>query len=303
MMHSRRHLGLTLALALGALALAAPLAAAQSLSAVDILTAIDARGGITGVGSQVAFLSFRIQDRNGSVQQASFVSFAKTSADPTIPDAGLVYFLAPPAETCGTIFLTIDRKVPGVATELYLYLPALGLPKELVSSGERKGSFAGSNIQFDQIGRSELAQDFAGEILGEASLDVAVDGVAQSRRVYVLHLTANPATNPKESFPDRTIWVDAEGFLVLAMESRNNLGKLQDVLRVAALATFRERLEYTEMTVTNVLDSSSTTVTVQHREDVGELSDAVFDPAALAQFDPRSYNAVLTVKIPDPVCP
>ncbi len=286
-----------------ALSLGSVGAAAQSLGASDILAAIDARGGITGVGSQVAFLSFVVQDKNGSVQEASFVSFAKTSSDPQVPDAGLIYFLAPPAETCGTVFLTIDRKISGQSTELYLYLPALGMPKELVSSGERKGSFAGSNIQFDQIGRSELATNFVGELLGETTLDVTVEGVATSRPVYVLHLTANPSTNPNETFPDRTVWVDKEGFLVLAMESKNTLGKLQNVLRVNALATFESRLEYTDMTVSNVLDTSSTRVTVSDREDVGEFPDSMFDPAALAQFNPLAWNNLLQVKVPDPVCP
>lgn len=277
--------------------------AAFGQSAADILAAVDARGGITGVGSQIAFLSFVIQDRNGSVQEAAFVSFAKTSADPAVPDAGLIYFLAPPAETCGTVFLTIDRKVAGEPTELHLYLPALGMPKELVSSGERKGSFAGSNIQFDQIGRSELATNFSGQLLGETTLDVAVDGLPASRAVYVVRLTANPSTNPNESFPDRTMWVDKEAFLVLAMESTNTVGKLQNVMRVGALGTYKDRLEYTQMTVTNALDSSSTTVTVTQRQDAGDLPNAIFDSAALASFDPRAYNDLLLVKVPDPVCP
>jgi hypothetical protein len=277
--------------------------AAKAQSAADILAAVDARGGITGYGSQVSFLSFVIQDKNGSVQESTFVSFAKTSEDPQVSDSGLIYFLAPPAETCGTIFLTVDRKVAGQSTELYLYLPALGMPKELVSSGERKGSFAGSNIQFDQIAGSELAADFVGELLGEAALDVTVNGAAESRRVYVVHLTANPDTNPNETFPDRTIWVDADGFLVLAMESKNALGKLQDVLRVNALGAFEGRLEYTQMTVSNVLDSSSTTVTVSDREDVGDFPDSMFDPTALAQFDARAFNDLLQVKVPDPICP
>jgi hypothetical protein len=285
------------------LALGSVCAGAQSLGAADILAAIDARGGITGVGSQIAFLSFVVQDRNGTVQESTFVSFGKTSADAQVADAGLIYFLAPPAETCGTVFLTIDRKIPGQPTELYLYLPALGMPKELISTGERKGSFAGSNIQFDQIGQSELAANFTGELLGEAMLDATVNGAAESRRVYVLRLTANASTNPNETFPDRTIWVDAEGFLVLAMESRNTLGKLQDVLRVAALATFEGQLEYAQMSVSNVLDTSSTTVTVLAREDVGELPDSLFDPAALSEFDPRAWNDLLQVDVPDPVCP
>lgn len=300
-----RRLSLSLhALALlAALSASAVVAQAQTPTAVEILSAIDARGGITGIGSQIAFLSFVVQDRNGSVQESTFVSFGRTSAAVAVADAGLIYFLAPPAETCGTVFLTIDRKTPGRPTELYLYLPALGLPKELVSSGERKGSFAGSNIQFDQIGQSELGANFNGELLGETTVGVALDGAAASRRVYVLHLTANPATNPNETFPDRTAWVDAESFLVLAMESRNALGKLQDVLRVTALATFEGRLEYAQMSVSNVLDTSSTTVTVLAREDVGEFPDSMFDPDALAQFDPRAWNHILQTQVPDPVCP
>jgi hypothetical protein len=278
-------------------------AQAQSLTAADIVREIDARGGIAGIGSQIAFLSFTIQDKNGSVQESSFVSFGKTSADPQVPDSALIYFLAPPAETCGTVFLTVDRKVPGQATELYLYLPALGQTKQLVSSGERTGSFAGSNIQFDQMGRSELSSKFNAELLGETTLTVSVDGVPQDRRVYVLHLVANAQTNPSESFPERTMWVDAEQFLVLASESKNTVGKLQSVLRADALVTFRDRLEYAVMTVSNVLDNSWTTVRVADREDVGELADSLFDPALLPQFDPRQFNDRLQVQVPDPICP
>ncbi len=277
--------------------------AAQGQSAADTLAAVDARGGIFGNGSQVTFLSFAVRDKSGSVQESYYVAFSRGSDDPAVPDAGLVYFLAPPAETCGMIFLTIDHKLPGQASEIYMYLPAAGVPKEYASAEERKGSFAGSDIQLDQIGRSELATDFVGELMGEATLDVVLDGVAASRGVYVLHLTANPSTNPDESFPDRTLWVDKEAFLILAMESTNELGKLQNVLRVDALGTFEGRLEYTQMSVSNVLASSSTTVTISDREDVGDLPDSTFSHDALAQFDPRAWNALLQVKVPDPVCP
>ena len=279
------------------------LAQAQSLTAIDIVREIDARGGIAGIGSQIAFLSFTIQDKNGSVQELSFVSFGKTSADPQVPDSALIYFLAPPALPCGAMLLTVDRKLSGQPAEFYFFHPALNRVKEFTSTSERKGSFAGSNIQFDQISRSELAEDFTGELLGETTLDVTVNGVAESRRVYVLHLTANPETNPDESFPDRTIWVDAEQSLVLASESTNTLGKLQDVLRISALVTFEDRLEWMQMIVTNVLDSSSTTVRVTDRADVGELPDSLFDPALLPQFDPRQFNERLQVQVPDPVCP
>jgi len=276
---------------------------AQSLSAADILREIDARGGIAGIGSQIAFLSFTIQDKNGSVQESSFVSFGKTSADAQVPDSTLTYFLTPPALPCGAMLLTVDRKLPGQATELYFYHPALGQPKQFVSSGERKGSFAGSNIQFDQMGRSDLCSQFDAELISESTLSVAVDGTAQDRRVYVLRLVANAQTNPDESFPERTMWVDAEQFLVLASESTNTVGKLQSIMRANGLVTFKTRLEYAVMTVSNVLDESSTTVTITDREDVGELPDRVFDPAFLPEFDARQFNDRLAVKVPDPVCP
>jgi hypothetical protein len=116
-------------------------------------------------------------------------------------------------------------------------------------------------------------------------------------------LVANPETNPGESFPERTMWVDAEQFLVLASESKNTVGKLQTALRADALVTFRDRLEYAVMTVSNVLDSSSTTVTVTDRADVGELPGSLFDPALLPQFDPLQFNGLLQVQVPDPICP
>lgn len=286
------------------LSLSAAYLQAQPLTGQQIIERVDARGGLGGIGSQVAFTTFTIIDKTGTQQDKYFVFFTKNSAEPAVPNRVLIYFLAPPVETCGTIFLTIDRKVPGEKSDLYLYLPALGQVKQLIASGERKGSFAGSNIQFDQIGRSELHNDFDAELINEETVTgLTINGEKQDRPAYVLHLTANPTNNPDDSFPDRIIWVDEQEFLVLRSENTNTVGKLQDVFTVDDLVTFRDRLEANTITVKNVLDNSSTTVTVTAREDIGELPDSIFAPDNLPQFDPRQFNDKLQVKVPDPVCP
>jgi len=290
-------------LALAALALLAVPAVAQSLSGDQILEKIDEHGGIGGMGSQVSFLSFTIVDKTGARQEEFFASFSKGSADPTVPNRNLILFLAPPAETCGTIFLSIDRKVVGEKPELYLFLPAIGQVKQIVTTSERKGSFAGSNIQFDQIGQSQLHTDFTATLVGEDTVNVSVDGVTQDRRVYVLDLAVNKESVADESYPERRVWVDEDAYVVLRSEGTNTVGKLELVTTVDGLVTFKGGLQPSLMVVQNVLDQSSTTVTISDREDVGELADSLFDPGALAQFDPRQFNDRLTVKIPDPVCP
>jgi hypothetical protein len=277
---------------------------AQPLTGQHILEKVDARGGLGGVGSQISFTTFTIVDKTGTQQDKYFVFFGKNSTDPQIPNRVMIYFLAPPLETCGTIFLSIDKKIPGQKSDLYLYLPALGQVKQLISTGERKGSFAGSNIQFDQIGRSQLSTDFEAELISEETIGgLTVNGQKQDRSTYVLHLTANPANNPDDSFPERRLWVDQQEFMVLKSENTNTIGKLQDVMTLDNLVTFKDRLEPNTIMVKNVLENSSTTVTITDREDVGELPDGIFDPAGLSQFDPRQFNDKLQVKVPDPVCP
>jgi len=147
----------------------------QTLTGQQILEKLDARGGFGGIGSQVSFSTFDVVDKTGSTQQKNFVFLNKSSADPQTPNRVLIYFLEPPRETCGTIFLSIDKKITGQKADLFLFLPALGQTKQLITTGERKGSFAGSNVQFDQIGRSEFHIDFSAQLIGEETVkDVTV---------------------------------------------------------------------------------------------------------------------------------
>ena len=275
----------------------------QSLTGQQILEKIDERGGLGGVGSQISFSIFEVLDKTGAIQRKNFIFFSKNSSDVQIPNRVLIYFLEPPSETCGTIFLSVDRKAVGQKADLYLYLPALGQTKQLISTGERKGSFADSNVQFDQIGRSEFHSDFNAELIGEETLSVTVNGREQDRKTFLLHLTANPDTSRDESFPDRKVWVDEEEFMTLKSEDTNTVGKLQNMTTLDDLITFKERLEPSIIKVVNLLDNSSTTVTITDREDIGDLPDGIFDPNSLAQFDPKQFNTQLQVKVPNPTCP
>jgi hypothetical protein len=277
----------------------------QPLTAEQILANVDARGSFGGVGSAIGFSTFDIIDKTGSEQKENFVDFSKNSSDPTVPNRVLIYFLEPPKETCGTIFFSLDHKVAGQKSDLYLFLPALSQTKQLVSTSERKGSFAGSNISFDQIGRSELHTDFNVDAqVGEDTVSgVTIDGQKQDRKAYVLHLTANPQTNPDDSFPDRKIWVDEQEFITLKSEETNTIGKLQNLTSIGDLVTFEGRLEANTIKVQNILDNSSTTVTITGRQDVGDLPDSIFVPDSLPQFDARQFNDKLQIKVPDPTCP
>ncbi|MBI1744567.1 outer membrane lipoprotein-sorting protein [Candidatus Acetothermia bacterium] len=274
-----------------------------SLTGQQILEKIDARGNIGGNGSSVSFSSFDIVDKSGSKRQSNFVFFGKGSPDAQVPNRVLIFFLAPPAETCGTIFLSIDKKIAGKKSDLYLYLPALGQAKQLVTSSDRKGSFAGSNLSFDQIGRSQLHTDFDAQLVGEETLKgITINGAKQDRVAYVLQLTANKTNNPDESFPQRKIWVDKQEFITLKSEDTNTVGKLQNMTTLDNLTTFKGRLETNLIKVTNVLDNSSTTVNISDREDIGDLADTLFDSSNLSKFEPKQFNDKLKVKVPDPTC-
>jgi len=299
-------------LALAALALLFSLTPAYSqanpLTGQEILQKIDARGGIGGNGSTISFSSFDVIDKTGSEQKKNFVFFGKSSADPQVPNRTLIYFLEPPATTCGTIFLSIDQKIPGKQADLFLFLPALGQTKQLVTSSSRKGSFAGSNLQFDQVGRSELSNDFNAKLIGEETVSgVTVNGEKQDRKAYVLQLTVNKQNDPDESFPQRKLWVDQQEFITLKSEDTNTIGKLQNKTSLDDLVSFRDRLQPNRIKVTNVLDNSSTTVTITDREDadalLGGLPDSLFEPDSLPNFDPTQFNDKLQTKVPDPTCP
>lgn len=265
-------------LAIGVLMLGA-VAYAAGLTGDQILQKIDAHETQASGGSLIRTIRFDNVYADGTTAYNIFGGLSKKA--PGQPDKLLIYF-EQPADVAGTIFLSI--KPVGKEARMWLYLPALGMVKELIAE-QQKQSFAGSTFSYKDISSRTLADKFTGKIIGDASVkigDVTYD-------CYVLKLTAKP--NADVDYPIGKVWIDKTSFLMLKSEDYNADSKLQRTMQVLKVGTFEGNMMADKMIATNVIDKSSTTITFLKRvRPVKPIPDSVFDPDNLASFDPSTYG-------------
>lgn len=250
--------------------------AAAALTADEILDRMEEEGDKLAEGSMVGTMRFENTYRDGTAAGNLFGMLSK-------PNYSLIYFIEP-ADVAGTIFLTHEIE-DGENSRLWLYLPLLGIPKELVSDEERGGSFAGSSMSYDDLGGENDRGDFVATLLREEELVIG----EETRTAYVIESIANEGVDTET--PRSILWVDTGAFVMLRMEAYNDLGNLDTTLEVLELAEFDGMLTFSAMLSTDVLGESSTLITVveRHRPDA-EIADEVFSPDSLTTFDPTVWG-------------
>jgi hypothetical protein len=213
-----------------------------------------------------------------------------TQVDSTKPETAdetsyvLMYFLG--GDEDGSIFLLKTPEDTALKSQMWLYLPALGLTKELVSDQEQSGSFAGSSLSYGDLGgMGNLRDDYDATILREEAVDIA----GEPFNAWVLELLAKPDADP--DYARVLLWVSKEDYLTLRMESYNDSGTLESTMEFRALTEFEgDRIPAT-IDSTNEQDGTSTTITISGtRRPDSPLTPEVFDPNTLGQFDPTAYG-------------
>lgn len=78
---------------------------------------------------------------------------------------------------------------------------------------------------------------------------------------------------------------------MLKMEAYNDLGNLEQTLKVLKLGEFEGHLVAEVMFDRNELEEKETTITfLERRRPAGEIPDEVFDPETLVTFDPAVWS-------------
>jgi hypothetical protein len=250
--------------------------AASALTADEILDRMEAESDRLAEGSMVATVRFDNTYRDGTTAGNLFGMLSKL-------DYSLIYFIEPP-EVTGTIFVshTVDD---GNLSDLWLFLPLLGVPKELVSDEERGGSFAGSSMSYDDLGGGNERDDFTATLTGEAEIRIG----EETHTAYVIESVAKDGVDTNT--PRTILWVDTETFVMLKMEAYNDLDNLSTTMEVLALGEFEGGPTATEMLSTDVLAENSTLITIieRHQPDA-EIPDEVFASENLATFDATAWG-------------
>lgn len=269
-----------LVLLLGALLIGTVGALAGDLSGNEILARVDQQAQFLSEGSMIVFLQFDNQYADGTTAANRFASLSKKVSVGS--ESSLIYFLEP-GDVQGTIFLSL-KPDPNEDARMWLYLPALGMAKELVAE-QQKQSFAGSTFSYKDVGSREMGDKYDAQLSGEDT--VTIDG--EDHSVYVLALTAKPDSDA--DYPTGKMWVDKEGFIMLKSEDYNESGNLERSVEVAKLGGFEGEVTADQMVSTNVLGGSSTTITfLERKRPEGEFFEDLFDPENLASFDPDEYG-------------
>ncbi|MDD2912807.1 MAG: outer membrane lipoprotein-sorting protein [Candidatus Bipolaricaulis anaerobius] len=221
---------------------------------------------------------------DGTQGQNEFEIFISQSDEATgEPDRLLIYYLTP-EDIAGTIFLSVIP--PEGDAQMWLYLPALGLVKELISETEQAQSFAGTTLTYEQIGGAvDYSADYTATRLADSSVSVSVDGASSERPVYVLEISAKPGATV--DYPKGKLWVDVEELTPVRSEFYDKLGRLEIVLEILRLETFEDDLVPTLIKACNQKDATCTTIEVLAKQRAA-LPAEIFTPAALPTFTPAA---------------
>ena len=250
------------------------LALADGLTADQILDKMDEASDRVNAGSLIAKVRFDNAYADGTTTSKVFGILSR-------PDRSLIYFLEPETEA-GSIFLTVKEDD---STRMWIYLPLLGTPKELVSEEERSGSFAGSSLSYEDIGSEDRRADYDVTLIGTEELTIG----DLTRTAYLLESTAKPDADVEDV---RTLmWVDSEYFILLKIEGYNDLGSLNTTMGVSTLGEFEDRLIAEGFVSQDFGAGITTTITFLGRwRPEEEIPEEVFDPANLPEFDPSAWG-------------
>jgi len=246
--------------------------AAVALTADEILDLVDVEADALAEGSMVSIIRFDNVYGDGTTGSNLFGSLS-------IPNFSLIYFIEP-IDVARTIFLTIESDDADVDAQLFLYLPFIGVTKELVSEDERDGSFAGSSLSYSDLGDRDGDNDYESVLLGEEKLVIG----DQTRTAYKIESTAKVGADVDN--PRNILWIDTEFFIMLKMEAYNDLGNLSSTMDIVELGEFEGKLTANVMLAADVSEGSTTTITIlEQRRPETEISQDVFLPENIPAFD------------------
>jgi len=252
----------------------------ENLFSVD---AEDERGVLAG-------MTIHNEYTGGVTSEYTLAMFELTVVDATQPGETdevshvIMYFLG--GDEDGSIFLMETPQDESADDRMWLYLPALGLTKELVSDEDQSGSFAGSSISYGDLGGTrEFQDDYDGTILREEQLEV--DG--EPNDVWVLELIASPGADT--DYSKVLLWVAKEDYLALRMEAYNELGSLDMTMDFRRLGWFEDERIPEVILSQDFGENTTTTITLSNtrRPDVPLTLD-LFDPSRLSELDPAAYG-------------
>lgn len=135
-------------------------------------------------------------------------------------DSRSVSIVIEPARDKGVSMLTYAYAAPQKDDDNWIYLPALGKVKRLVSSSEssdESASFFGSEFS---------VEDMTSRKIDDYTYEIVEDGEYADRPVWVLELLPTPERAKKSMYGKAVLWIDKERFIILRQDLYDRNGML-----------------------------------------------------------------------------
>ncbi|MEE8397317.1 MAG: outer membrane lipoprotein-sorting protein [bacterium] len=165
----------------------------------------------------------------------------------------VMFLLEPPGER-GIGFLQYDYHDPGRATEQWMYLPALGKVRRLITGDAdqpNSGSLFGSELSYEDLERPHL-EDFV--------FTLEKTGTFAGRPCWVIARRPTPRHAAKSSYSKALLWVDRERLLVLKTQLYDRRGRPLKQITVNEVRRIEKIWVVMRMTVNNVQTRRITTL-------------------------------------------
>jgi hypothetical protein len=281
--------------AIAAALCAAMVLGAQSAPAMTADEILDKVGNLFSAGENdadgvLATMTIHNAYPGGVDSEYTLAVFELTAVEAAKPDDAdettwaLMVFLG--GDEAGSVIVLKTPEDDALESQMWIYLPALGVTKELVSDEDQARSFAGSSLSYGDLGGvGDLQDDYDATILREETLDVA----GETFDVWVLELVAVQGTNADH---DRVLlWVSKDDYLSLRMESYSSSRVLEGTMEFRELGEFEGDRIPAVIYSTDLEEGTATTITiVGTRRPDAPLTVDLFAPGALGQLDPTAYG-------------
>jgi len=277
---------------LGSLMVIGSAVAALGITANEILDEMEELYSFDDDGAQGVLATMAMHNDYGNdvISEYTLHILELTTFDTTKPEDGdevyhaLMYFAG--GDEDGSIFLMETPEDEAVDSRMWLYLPALGLTKELVTDEDQSGSFAGSSMSYDDLGGAgDLRDDYDATIVGDETMEV--DGTSYD--VWALELIAKPDADA--DYPRVLVWVEKSEYLPLRMESYNDPDVLETEMVFLAIGEFEGDMTPEVIHSIDLTEGTASTVTISNlRRPSVLLTLETFDPNALGGFNIDSYG-------------
>lgn len=199
-------------------------------------------------------------------------------------DSRSIAFILEPVSDKGIATLTYDYDDPAKDADTWIYLPAFGKVKRLLSSSEESeesGSFFGSEFSVEDMENKKI-DDFTYNIIREETFD--------QRPVWVIESIPTERKAKKSKYSKILSWVDKERFIVLKDDMYNRQGMLYKQLTKRNIELIDNVWLARKATMINLISRRATNMELLSAAFNMPVSDEFFTQRTMTDFAFREKN-------------